>query len=69
MTQITSHKLDSKNGRHRKEFSGNVTAKFGLVHSGGSVGVNMRDKDRSWFISFTAEEAKRLAEFMRERGI
>jgi hypothetical protein len=60
--RISSQKLEARNGRERHEFNGDLHSdKFGIVFSGSSLILNMKDGERRWTVILDEKSTSDLA--------
>lgn len=61
--RISSRKIESRNGRRRHLFAGELHSdKFGIVFSGGALILNLTDGERTCSVILDDESTQNLAE-------
>jgi hypothetical protein len=67
--RISSHKIESRNGRARHLFEGELHSdKFGVVFSGGALILNLTNGERSCSVILDEESTRKLADRFAEYG-
>lgn len=67
--RISSRKIDTRNGRSRHDFAGELHSDtFGIVFSGNSLILNLTDGARCWHVILEEDATAKLAERFAKRG-
>ena len=67
--RISSRKHDSRNGRSRHHFAGDLHSdKFGIIFSGDSLILNLTDGERGWSVIFEENATGQLTERFAARA-